>query len=1395
MDYNGGELSKLFPKKIKVFNAMFSFTSTGGKINREINDGHGPYIFHLNGHNHHRIGTLLPTHDDGRPRFAQLYIYDTENEVDNRIHALNLTYADNNIRLLVQYLIAMLNLNKSLVQSFCMARERFNESSMQPVTLRLLGNRQRNAREYNLPTASEVAALVPGDGNPTERRDVIVEERRTDDGHNPMKRISELHPSFMALQYPLLFPYGEDGFQLEIPINVPATTKRKYMSLHEYYCFRLQCRTQEGKTLHKVGRLFHTYCVDAYTAVLDHDLDWYKRNQNTIRSELYHGLHDRIAIGETNIQSLVIYTIEFQKRGLPHCHVLIFLHKDDKISSTDEIDHVISAELPSEVDDPIGFQAVRTHMMHGPCGDQFRSSSCMSRDGCTKGYPKEYCEETFITRNGWPRYKRSNNGRRAKVGQRDTMLDNRFVIPHNIDLIVKYDCHINVEWCNQGSLGSLVKYLFNYLNKGPDHATVVIEGQTNHKNDNNNSRTPYRLILHHEDEIEQYLNCRYISACEACWKLLGFELHYRSIAVERLPFHEEGCNRVYFRDDDDVENVLERATNAMSKFTRWMRANEIYPEGRHLLYADYPTEFTWHASDKEWRPHHAKLFRDTFQYISEDITRKHRRLLNNQQVVFTDREIQNYTLLELETILNGNNKSLLDFPQLPQIDYSLMNIKRNRLIAAERMYNMDEEWARFTTLYSGLNSQQRVVYDNIMLAVNENNGRLFFVYRSRGTGKTYLWKTIIVWIRSMGKIVLSVASSGIASLLLPGGQTAHSRFRIPLELDNESCCGIDVVSDLACLIREASLIIWDEAPLQHRHAFEAIDRTFWDICKHDNPNAENEVFGGKVVVLAINKSSAIWDNCRVFVLTTNMRLSDPSLDVARRDEMIRFNTWLLSMGDGTLHSVAIDNEDEATWVEIPDDLLLPTCEMHVLHSTDIICSTTKNLEEMQTMYPTEFLNTLKFSGVPNHNLELKVGSPVILLRNTGLQRVNKSQGQTFNHVCAYLEKPVFTHGQLYVVSSRVTSRASLRFYIDNEGYCANNLTQNIVYKEVFYNLPIDVIGVLREWVPLQDRVGKNQGCNSQLRKIIIADLSLIDSMKHTNIVVVLTCCKVGPYGGAPQLTTTVSTQFHLNLPIVEAIAYTNRPIHPVIFTSSYLKTEELKVTPISEIYKCLTNGADVGTRYIVYGMVTGIDMNHDWKYIQCTRYKLVITIQDNNEEMKCVLFNSDATLLLGYTVEELITKSINEGAENPDWIVDYFIDSLIAKWVVLGIKIDSYNLSPTYVRRYTVTKYYGDDVNALNKHFGTSSSSAKTMVYSDVSISSSLNDFDMTDYVIDDNHMGSTITEDEEKMMDDLMWGQDIENDASVEDAKVENYQVDESEVHEVMVSEPQVDEVHVDDA
>ncbi|CAH1416419.1 unnamed protein product [Lactuca virosa] len=126
-------------------------------------------------------------------------------------------------------------------------------------------------------------------GNPIDSRDVLIEAR----GNGIVKRISKLHPPFMALEYQLLFPYGEDGFHLNIPLTTTSTTnKRNNVSLREYYCFRLHSRKSEGKTLHKSGRLFHTYVVDAYVVVLENNIDWYRRNQNTIRSDLYNRLED-----------------------------------------------------------------------------------------------------------------------------------------------------------------------------------------------------------------------------------------------------------------------------------------------------------------------------------------------------------------------------------------------------------------------------------------------------------------------------------------------------------------------------------------------------------------------------------------------------------------------------------------------------------------------------------------------------------------------------------------------------------------------------------------------------------------------------------------------------------------------------------------------------------------------------------------------------------------------------------------------------------------------------------------------------------------------------------------------------------------------------------------------
>jgi hypothetical protein len=121
-----------------------------------------------------------------------------------------------------------------------------------------------------------------------------------------------------------------------------------------------------------------------------------------------------------------------------------------------------------------------------------------------------------------------------------------------------------------------------------------------------------------------------------------------------------------------------------------------------------------------------------------------------------------------------------------------------------------------------LNDDQCSAYETILNAVTNKDGKLFFVYGSGGIGKTFVWTTFLSRLRGQGKIVLVVASSGITSLLLLGGRTAHSRFKIPIDLHDESTCNITQQMNVAELVHKADLIIWDEAPMMHRRTFEAV---------------------------------------------------------------------------------------------------------------------------------------------------------------------------------------------------------------------------------------------------------------------------------------------------------------------------------------------------------------------------------------------------------------------------------------------------------------------------------------------------------------------------------------------------------------------------------------------
>ncbi|XP_076908138.1 ATP-dependent DNA helicase RRM3-like [Bidens hawaiensis] len=167
--------------------------------------------------------------------------------------------------------------------------------------------------------------------------------------------------------------------------------------------------------------------------------------------------------------------------------------------------------------------------------------------------------------------------------------------------------------------------------------------------------------------------------------------------------------------------------------------------------------------------------------------------------------------------------------------------QKNLLLSEELEYDRQVLNEEFGDLFSLLTGEQIFIYEEIITAVCTKK-EYFFVYGYDGTGKTFLWKTLSTSLRFEGKVVLSVASSEIASLLLSGGRTTHSRFHIPINLIEDSICYIKPDSDLAGSLHETSLIIWDEAPMVHKHGFEALDRLLKDIFQSELP------FGGKVIV-------------------------------------------------------------------------------------------------------------------------------------------------------------------------------------------------------------------------------------------------------------------------------------------------------------------------------------------------------------------------------------------------------------------------------------------------------------------------------------------------------------------------------------------------------------------
>lgn len=627
---------------------------------------------------------------------------------------------------------------------------------------------------------------------------------------------------------------------------------------------------------------------------------------NAKLKELIHSIVSKRIFG---IVKAIIYTIEFQKRGLPHAHILITLDEDDRIAGSIEIDKIVCAEIPDVRTQPKLHEYVVKHMIHGPCGLLNPNSVCMSDGKCTKDFPKEFCESTRESVNGYPIYRRRDNN--SSVDVRGKSVDNRYVVPYNPYLLAKFNCHINVEVCT--SVRS-VKYIYKYVYKGYDSATVEISANENVEN--------ARVEI---DEIQNFLNGRYVGSTESLWRIYEIPMHFQSHTIYRLDIHLPNRQNVYFREGQ-VREAVDRSRN--TKLLAFFHLNRNDPSANAFKYTEIPLHYVWIDKDKYWKKRIRggdKIISRMYSISPKDVELFHLRLLllhvtgpisfqdvrtydgivyntfveacfargiasndnewreclNEAKEFSSPKQLRN--LFGFICALNVPANALLlwnEFKVFMSEDFARNhseNVAFNRaLLEIEEILNSHnvtceslglptptvlldgrgadvfdpiEELFLFNELHDIANVEQQNVIDIVLREVQHRNtgSNVFCLTAHAGCGKTFTQTAIIHKLQSLNLRVIATAFSGIASTLLIGGRTLHNVFKLPIPILDTSVSKVTPNSSQGHFINASSLILIDEVSMAPLQICKVIDRLLKDLCTNDDD--KRKPFAGKTVLL------------------------------------------------------------------------------------------------------------------------------------------------------------------------------------------------------------------------------------------------------------------------------------------------------------------------------------------------------------------------------------------------------------------------------------------------------------------------------------------------------------------------------------------------------------------
>ncbi|PIA37966.1 LOW QUALITY PROTEIN: hypothetical protein AQUCO_02900072v1 [Aquilegia coerulea] len=943
-----------------------------------------------------------------------MYIFDTDHELQHRKDENNLVNSQ-----VLAILKQILDTYNPYVQ---VLRQISQHEQMQNIRLHIK-ELPPNERQYNMPTSSQVAAILVGEEDPIDKndRDIIVQMPNGD-----LLNVPDTAGFYDPLQYHLLHPHGNFGWDLNVFDNYFYS-----VTCRAYYSYLLQIRNNHDSLLLRSGRLLQQYVVDNYVKIPTQRFRYLRDNQHTLRTELYQTIQQTY-------------------------------------------DKIVRADIPDPTVEPDLYRIVICHMIPWTMW-KTQSSVCL--------YAQRRLQEVFFQNCFHQQLcKRPENGR-SFINSRAIQVDNSWVVPYNAWLLRKYNCHINMEIC---STIKYVKYLYKYVYKGPDRVTMEVRSA---------------------DNIER----------ESVSRIFMFPLNKMYPLVYSLDVQTPNMHELLLSENQAASDLVEDEDLSRTMLTEFFTKNSNDPLAQQYLYREFPEHYIWSLANKCWEE------RQGYQRV---IGRLHSTSPSDGEKFYV-------------RLLLIHKRDLTSFDDLKTIEGVMHTTFKE---AAEHMGLFERDSAIFDCLteasISHIAAALRGLFASILVFCNPAGVRHlwdeFYQYMIEDypSSSTFIHAADSLWTWTLYYLCMTnqlltmishlnfldqssisdpialeqsiiVSAQDIQSIhsLNEGQKFAFNQIVHSIEQNESILYFVDGLGGTAQLLREASVILWDEATMSHRFAFECLDRSLQDITDIHLP------FGGKVAVLGGDfrqvlpivrhgtvaqtistciTSASLWKVVHILKLTENMRTrSDNSfseyllrvgdgLQPCILDDMIQLHHDMLipSKGENPLSDLILaifpslhDNAFDRNYVI--QRAIITTTNQHADSINDkIICSfpgqeyTYYSFDSVQDddehVYQQDYLNSLCPNGLPPHKLILKVGTPIIHLRNLdpSARLCNETRlvcqwfkhnvicaeiltgsfyGQTIPHVGIYLPDYVFSHVQLYVALSRGTTKATTKTLV-NRGH-------------------------------------------------------------------------------------------------------------------------------------------------------------------------------------------------------------------------------------------------------------------------------------------------------------------------------------------------------------------------